>query len=392
MVCVPDIAVVPPVPYRSAARVIDDATPLGQIASRQRAARGRGPRVMEKAKLFVSYARHDEPQVRPLVAGLRQLGYGVWLDEALTGGQAWWDAILAQIRGCDAVLVAVSPAALDSVAVTREYEYAYAVRRSVVPVLVAAVHLERLPPRLASLQLVDCTTGAAGAFQLAGALVAMAEAPPLPDPLPQPPPIPLSYLSELSQRVLAPTLSLDEQLALVARLRGALSKPSERGSALELLQALRERPDLFLAAAQELERLAVDSPSVAAVPQAAQDGSTTEGYARGLSAGSRQDSPVSGLSWTVEVLAETSLRIKLRVTRRESHEVAYKYGAWDTAWLDGHVVGRAFSPGSFKFEFSIKDGPEAFPATITGSTSPLLGTIQIFQLEIADRVVYKFGI
>lgn len=42
-------------------------------------------------QVFISYARSDAERVDTLVEGLRQLRYDAWVDEELTGGQAWWD-------------------------------------------------------------------------------------------------------------------------------------------------------------------------------------------------------------------------------------------------------------------------------------------------------------
>src|SRR5512144_888404 len=60
--------------------------------------------------LFVTYAREDREHVLRLRAGLERLRHEVWVDDRLSVGQAWWQEILSQIRTCDAVVVAVSPA------------------------------------------------------------------------------------------------------------------------------------------------------------------------------------------------------------------------------------------------------------------------------------------
>ena len=67
-------------------------------------------------------------------------------------------------------------------------------------------------------------------------------------------PVPISYLSGLSDRVRAVTLSLDDQLAVVVRLRTAMERPRERQAALELLQAMRQRTDLCDTPALEIDR------------------------------------------------------------------------------------------------------------------------------------------
>jgi hypothetical protein len=207
-------------------------------------------------QVFISYARRDALRVDELVEGLRQLHYDAWMDKELTGGQMWWDTILRQIRASDAVLVAISGAALESVAVRREYEYAHAVGRPLLPVVVDSVHFDTLPALLAPLQVVDYRQpGTTSAFALAAALAALPTPPALPQPLPKPPSIPVSYLSELKEQSQADSLNMNEQLALIARLKDALSRPAEREAAEEVLRSLQNRNDLYQVSAREIESL-----------------------------------------------------------------------------------------------------------------------------------------
>lgn len=204
--------------------------------------------------LFASYAREDRSSISTLVEGVAFLRHRVWVDQELHGGQAWWDEILTQIRTCDALLVAVSPSLLESEASARERQYGAALGKPLLPVVIRTVHA--LPPDLAPIQFVDYTTpGPMTGFELAGALAALPAPLPLPEPLPPSPPVPVSYLWEVTERVYAPTLNLEDQLTLVAKLRTALERAAERDAALELLQALRRRPDLFLAAARQIDPL-----------------------------------------------------------------------------------------------------------------------------------------
>ena len=106
--------------------------------------------------IFLSYARLDAAPVRALAGDLRALSNTVWLDEEVSGGQAWWDHILEQIRACDMFVFALSPAALESVSCHRESEYAAALGEPVLPVLVAeGVPIAQLRPALATIQYVD---------------------------------------------------------------------------------------------------------------------------------------------------------------------------------------------------------------------------------------------
>jgi Trypsin-like peptidase domain/TIR domain len=212
--------------------------------------------------LFVTYAREDRALVDRLRTGLQRLRHEVWIDDRLVVGDAWWDVILRQIRQSDAILVAVSPALLQSQASALEREYARRLGKVILPISVRPVRPELMPPDLASLQMVDYSEPDVGAaFELADALAHLPQSPELPDPLPEPPPVPLSYLSDLTARVRAPSLTLDEQLALVARLRSALGKPTEHVPALELLRTLQRREDLYIGPAREIDAILAAEPA-----------------------------------------------------------------------------------------------------------------------------------
>jgi hypothetical protein len=205
--------------------------------------------------VFLSYARADKQLVRPLVEGLRMLGHEVWIDEDLTGGTAWWNLILESLRNADAIVAAVSERALDSQACVRERSYASALGKPILPVVVEAVIPDLLPPELALLHFVQYETPDASAALRLAAAMAKIQPLPLPEVLPPPPPPPFSSLSELSQRVRAESLNLDEQYALVARLRAALQRSEDRVAAAAILQRLERRHDLFAAIAREIAEL-----------------------------------------------------------------------------------------------------------------------------------------
>jgi hypothetical protein len=223
--------------------------------------------------LFCSYAGEDREEVRALLDGIRRMGCQLWVSERLTGGQAWWDEILAELRGCGAMLIAVSPALLDSNASAPQRQYARQVGKPLLPVLIKPVSAALLPPDLASLQMIDYTVPSTNAaLELAEVLLWLPPAAPLPYPLPDPPPVPISDLANLWDRQqAAETLSLDEQLAVVARLRTAWERPKERDAALALLQELRQRPDLYSAPSREIARLLQDQ-----IPDSAEQAPPTE--------------------------------------------------------------------------------------------------------------------
>ena len=64
--------------------------------------------------IFISYARKDRAAAETLRHDLERTRSSVWLDDELTGGQAWWETILGQIRSCDLFVFALSPDSLRS--------------------------------------------------------------------------------------------------------------------------------------------------------------------------------------------------------------------------------------------------------------------------------------
>jgi hypothetical protein len=216
-------------------------------------------------ELFLSYARHDATQARGVQGRLNQLGHSVWVDQRLTGGQQWWNEILGRIARSDALVVIVSHHSLRSAACAAERGYAAALRRPILPVLIERLPTEMLPSDMQLLQLVDYTEeGADSVIGLASAVAHLPTPPPLPDPLPAPPVVPLSYLSQLGNKLTDPAaLDLGEQVSIAARLEAALraADVEEAGTARELMLALRQRGDLFAETQRIIDRNDLTAPA-----------------------------------------------------------------------------------------------------------------------------------
>jgi hypothetical protein len=210
-------------------------------------------------QLFISYARPDRTRAESLTLRLRQAGITVWLDSDLVGGQAWWDRILDQLRTCDAVVVVISRAAIKSAACRSEREYAGKLGKAILPLTLESITAEMLPADIARIQTIDYSQPSeAAAFELIGAILALPAPGELPYPLPATPPVPTSPFGSLVDRLAEPTLSLDDQLAIIGRLEAALgpaADPHDAPTAMELLRQLDERPDLFAAAARQIEKI-----------------------------------------------------------------------------------------------------------------------------------------
>jgi TIR domain len=108
------------------------------------------------SRIFISYGKENQEIVTSVVEDLESLSHQVWFDRDLTRGQAWWNQILAEIRQCDVFVFALSPESLDSYACKLEFEYANALGKSILPIVVGeGVSAGLLPPALSKVQFVD---------------------------------------------------------------------------------------------------------------------------------------------------------------------------------------------------------------------------------------------
>ncbi|WP_197415756.1 toll/interleukin-1 receptor domain-containing protein [Mycobacterium sp. IS-1742] len=202
------------------------------------------------AKTFISYARRDKADVDQLVAHLHLLGNSPWVDSSLRGGQQWWDEILRQIAACDVFIATVSRSALESSACQREFDWAEALHKPVLPVALEPLP-KALPRRFSMRHIVDYSDSGArdrAALSLAGGIGALPAAPSLPRPLPKPPAAPLSYITDLVDLLYRNTsLNHEQQRHIVQRIGPALqsSDAEERQAGKDILRMLSSRSDLY---------------------------------------------------------------------------------------------------------------------------------------------------
>jgi hypothetical protein len=221
------------------------------------------------ARIFVSYNRQSQEITKSLVSDLAALGHAVWFDQELSGGQPWWERILAAVRDCDVFVFVMDQRSLNSAACHSEFDYAARLGKPILPVLVGeGVAVNLMPRELSLIQFVDYRRpDRQSAFGLARALNTLPPARPLPVPLPEPPEVPASYLGGLAQRVdTAPSLTYEEQSAVLVDLRRGLRDTETTTDARALLEKLRQRRDLFAAVAEEIDELLRIQPVESAAP------------------------------------------------------------------------------------------------------------------------------
>ncbi len=105
-------------------------------------------------QVFISYSHQDRVFVDELASRLKKEGIEVWYDPQLKPGRAWSKELQARIRGCDALLVIVTPASNKSDYVDKEIHAAESAGKPIIPILLKRA---KLPLSLANLEYIDAS-------------------------------------------------------------------------------------------------------------------------------------------------------------------------------------------------------------------------------------------
>ncbi|MEP7112943.1 MAG: toll/interleukin-1 receptor domain-containing protein [Ilumatobacteraceae bacterium] len=205
--------------------------------------------------VFLSYAHQDVELATALRQDLEDIGYSVWLDESLHGGQIWWDEILRQLRECQAFVLAVSGHSLASEACVAEWAYAAALNRPFLPVRLDDTDWTTAPAAMRESQHIDYAVGDLQSMKaLARSLMSVPDEVPLPDVLPLPPPAPQSYRERFAALFGSRALTIEEQVNYYVRLSLDVDGANSQ-EAIALLRVLHARPDLSWKVRLDIEKL-----------------------------------------------------------------------------------------------------------------------------------------
>jgi hypothetical protein len=207
-------------------------------------------------RVFVSYSRNNLDVVKQLIDDMKAVGIETWHDQALTGGQRWWDNILSNIRECDIFVFALSPESWDSEACKSELDYVVQLGKPILPVLVSeGININLLSPPLNEIQVTDYRgRDKEAAFALLKSINTAPASVRLPDPLPPPPRVPVSYLSTLKDRIDSnDPLSSQDQITLFFELEQEVQEGNSPTETRDLLLRLRRRDDLLAKIASKID-------------------------------------------------------------------------------------------------------------------------------------------
>jgi len=102
----------------------------------------------ERVDAAVSYSRHDEALVEPILTALRGEGLSIWFDKDIPGGALWEEIIARKYRAAGALLFFVSKASLASQRCSEEVSTARTLGKPIIPVLLERLKLpDDLPDR-----------------------------------------------------------------------------------------------------------------------------------------------------------------------------------------------------------------------------------------------------
>ena len=121
------------------------------------------------AEVFISYAAKDRTRVLDLVDRLRTAGVSVWIDQmGIEGATMWSQEIVAAIRSCKVLILAISENSAGSENVVKEVALASEGRKRILPVYIEQAEIpESMAYQLAGIQRIEFFEGQEDAAQQA---------------------------------------------------------------------------------------------------------------------------------------------------------------------------------------------------------------------------------
>ncbi|MDP6306581.1 MAG: TIR domain-containing protein [Verrucomicrobiota bacterium] len=120
-------------------------------------------------EVFISYAAKDRTRVLDLVERLRTAGVSVWIDQmGIEGATMWSQEIVAAIRSCKVLILAISENSAGSENVVKEVALASEGRKRILPVYIEQAEIpESMAYQLAGIQRIEFFEGREDAAQQA---------------------------------------------------------------------------------------------------------------------------------------------------------------------------------------------------------------------------------
>lgn len=105
--------------------------------------------------IFISYKYEDQGFAYDIFGHLRDQGFNVWLDTLTPPGVQWKEERFRALQEAQALIVLLSPEALDSRYIRQEWNYFVVQQKNIIPILLRDIHFGDIPPELAEYVYID---------------------------------------------------------------------------------------------------------------------------------------------------------------------------------------------------------------------------------------------
>lgn len=113
----------------------------------------------DAARVFLSYSRRDRENAQRIADVLRQREFGVFRDtDDILPTEEWRGRLEELIREADTIVFLLSPHSVESEVCAWEVEFATSLNKRIAPIVIEDVQSDRIPPLLARLNFIFCTS------------------------------------------------------------------------------------------------------------------------------------------------------------------------------------------------------------------------------------------
>lgn len=211
------------------------------------------------SNVFISYARVDYEPTNVLADEIELMGFDVWLDVEIIGGDYWWRTTLAEIRKSDVFVLCLSSAFVASKICRLELSYAESLEKPVLPVLIG--HEEINHPAISNRQILKFPKNdIEHRRQLKRSLSGFPRKHVIQVPVPEDPALPTLPLIEISSRLQSKIITLEEQEDILRSLTELFSSESNTEEVRHLAKDFRNHTSVALSIANRLDEIIRVSP------------------------------------------------------------------------------------------------------------------------------------
>ena len=110
---------------------------------------------MAKPKVFVSYAHQDQALARDIFRVLKPMNLDVWSDDQLRAGENWAETLRSRLKESTHFVFVLSPRTFESPWALQELGAAWALNKTIIPVVTDPRLLKSLPVDLGPVQAIS---------------------------------------------------------------------------------------------------------------------------------------------------------------------------------------------------------------------------------------------